>query len=125
MKCSKLSIVHIYILGLCLSVAGLLSCAQQPTPLETILKNTNTVIIDVRTTDEFQQGHIDDALHIEYNDIDANITTNIPDINTPIVVYCRSGKRAEIAKTTLTKLGYTQVINAGGYTHLDKQIKSL
>lgn len=123
MKHLKLSIF--YILGLCLSLTGLLSCAQQQTPLGTILKNTNTVIIDVRTTDEFQQGHIDDALHIEYNDIDANITTNIPDINTPIVVYCRSGKRAEIAKTILTNLGYTKVVNAGGYSQLEKKIKTL
>ncbi len=123
MKHLKLSIF--YILGLCLSLTGLISCTQKQTPLETILKKTNTVIIDVRTTDEFQHEHIDSAYHIEYTDIETKIKTNVPDLNTPIVVYCRSGKRAEIAKTILTNLGYTKVVNAGGYSQLEKKIKTL
>lgn len=117
--------IHIGFGLLCILSFTLSSCKHSHAELETMLKNPQTQIIDVRTLDEFQTAHIPNALHMPYDTIETTITTQLPIRDTPIILYCRSGKRAEIAKTTLTKMGYSHVINAGGYTQLNTTIQSL
>jgi len=70
--------------------------------------------IDVRTAQEFSDGHVPQALNIPYDEIAGRIETIAPDKDALIYVYCRSGRRSGIAKETLDGMGYTQVINAGG-----------
>ena len=72
------------------------------------------MIIDVRTTAEWDTGHLVDAKHIECQDIGARISDITTDKDETIYVYCRSGGRSEKAKTILDELGYINVINAGG-----------
>jgi phage shock protein E len=72
----------------------------------------NTVWIDVRTADEYAEAHLPAAVNIPYQVIAEHIAEYADDKNTPIVVYCRSGRRAGKAKSTLEQLGYSQVINA-------------
>lgn len=74
--------------------------------------------IDVRTPHEHAQGHVPQSLNIPYDEIEQHIAAAAPDKNTPIALYCRSGRRSEIARQTLLQLGYTQVQNLGSYDSL-------
>jgi phage shock protein E len=72
------------------------------------------IIIDTRTPEEYAGGHLDGALLMPYGDIGAMIEAKVPDKNTPIVLYCRSGGRAGIALKTLAAMKYINVENLGG-----------
>ena len=71
-------------------------------------------IIDVRTTEEWNAGHIDGAVLIPHEQVGQRIGSVITDKSAPIAVYCRTGRRSGIAMETLQKLGYTDVVNYGG-----------
>ena len=79
------------------------------------------VWIDVRSADEFNAGHLQDAVNIPYDQILARIQAVSPDKNAPVNLYCRSGRRAETALTELKNAGYTNVTNHGGYEDLVKK----
>ena len=72
------------------------------------------VIIDARTESEFSGGHIPNAILIPEYEISARAENEIPDKDTLILVYCRSGRRSKIAAEALVKLGYTNVKEFGG-----------
>lgn len=72
------------------------------------------VIIDARTESEFSEGHIPNAILIPEYEISARAENEIPDKDTLILVYCRSGRRSKIAADALIKLGYTNVKEFGG-----------
>jgi rhodanese-related sulfurtransferase len=78
-------------------------------PLYFIIKygfNKNKeVIIDVRTKEEYNKRHIPESINIPYNIID---TIKVPK-DTKIILYCNTGRRANISKNTLINLGYTNV----------------
>lgn len=75
-------------------------------------------VIDVRTEEEFQQGHLPDAVNIPYDQIASRVGELPADRSRPVVLYCRTGRRSGIAKQTLEGLGFTHAINAGGYDAL-------
>lgn len=77
--------------------------------------------IDVRTPKEHEEGHLVDSLNVPVDVIGQKIESIQPNKNAPIHLYCRSGRRAEVARTTLVQMGYTNVINHGGYEDLKKQ----
>lgn len=70
--------------------------------------------IDVRSADEYQSGHVAEAVNIPYTEIGGRIGEVTEDKDAVIYVYCRSGRRSGIARETLMKVGYTNVINLGG-----------
>lgn len=72
------------------------------------------VLVDVRTKEEFDAGHIPTAILLPYDEIDAKAMTVLPDKEKEIVVYCRSGRRSAIAKKALLALRYTNVADFGG-----------
>ena len=72
------------------------------------------VIIDARTDEEFAEGHINGAVMIPEYEIAQKAEAKIPDKDTLILVYCRSGRRSKIAAEELVKLGYTNVKEFGG-----------
>jgi len=74
----------------------------------------DAVWIDVRTPQEFSEGHVEQAINIPHDEIGAMIGSVTTNKDEPIYVYCRSGRRSEIAKVTLNELGYTHVVNVGG-----------
>ncbi|MDA0747065.1 MAG: rhodanese-like domain-containing protein [bacterium] len=76
------------------------------------------VVIDVRTVQEFNSGHIKGAVNIPYDEIGSRITEAVKEKDEKIVLYCQSGRRSGIALSTLREMGYTQVENAGGYESL-------
>jgi phage shock operon rhodanese PspE len=67
--------------------------------------------IDVRTAEEFAAGHVSGAVNIPYEEITARITEVSGDHDAEIYLYCRSGRRADIAKAALEEMGYTQIVN--------------
>lgn len=77
--------------------------------------------IDVRSADEYNQGHLTGAVNTTHQEIGAKITSIAPNKDQSIHLYCRSGNRANVALQELKKLGYTSVTNHGGYDDLVKQ----
>ena len=75
---------------------------------------SETVWIDVREADEFAGPHKEGAINISYQVITEQIETLNLAKDQDIRVYCRSGRRSEVAKDLLSALGYTQVTNEGG-----------
>ena len=71
-------------------------------------------IVDARTQEEFDEGHIEGAIMIPEYEIEAKAESLLPDKNQLILVYCRSGRRSKIASEALVKLGYTNVKEFGG-----------
>ena len=77
------------------------------------LKNNPEIrLVDVRSAEEYKQGHIKGSINIPVSDINF-ITKQIPNRSTTIFVCCKTGSRATQAKQTLTAMGYTNVINIG------------
>ena len=74
--------------------------------------------IDVRTPEEFKEGHLKDAVNIPVDQIGARIGSVSPDKSAPVNLYCRSGRRSEAALQERKKMGYTNVTNHGGYQDL-------
>src|SRR5438270_8090111 len=75
-----------------------------------------TVVLDVREPDEYEQGAIPGALHIERGNLESKVETRVADRSTPIVIHCASGVRSVFAAKTLQDLGYTDVASmAGGF----------
>jgi phage shock protein E len=81
------------------------------------------LIIDVRTVEEWNGGHIEGALLIPYDQIDKNIGTVAKDKSKRIYLYCRSGRRSAIARETLSKMGYKDVVNLGTLEDAAKILK--
>lgn len=73
-----------------------------------------TVWIDVRSGEEYQQSSIDGDLHIPYQSIVVDIEQYSIPKDAEIKLYCASGGRAGKAKKSLEAAGYTQVVNVGG-----------
>ena len=74
----------------------------------------NFILLDVRTPEEFADGHIPGAINIPNESIGENDITELPDKELRIYVYCRSGNRSKQASAKLVNLGYTNVIEIGG-----------
>ena len=72
------------------------------------------VILDVREQDEFDAGHIPDAILIPYTEIENKAEEMLPDKDKQILVYCRSGRRSKIAAESLAALGYSNIKEFGG-----------
>ena len=77
--------------------------------------------VDVRTAEEYATGHHPQAINIPYTEIGQKIAEFAESKDQPINLYCRSGRRAGIAKETLEKLGYSRVSNLGGYSDVVQQ----
>ena len=72
------------------------------------------IIIDARTQEEYDQGHVPGAILIPEYEIADRAEKELPDKDQLILVYCRSGRRSKIAAEELVKLGYTNVKEFGG-----------
>ena len=72
------------------------------------------IILDVRTREEYDQGHIPGAILIPDTEIEAKAADLLPDKEQLILVYCRSGRRSKLAAQSLADLGYTNIREFGG-----------
>ena len=76
--------------------------------------STDYVIVDARTSEEFSEGHIKNAINLDYEEVTQKAESLLPDKNQLILIYCRSGRRSKIAAESLCQLGYTNVKEFGG-----------
>ena len=95
-------------LGLAL---GTTACAS---PGEPVVLDESTVIIDVRTADEFASGHLDGAINIDVQEATFDTLVSELDPDASYIVYCRSGNRSGAAIDRMTELGFTDLTNGGG-----------
>lgn len=75
------------------------------------MNNSDIVVVDVRSYNEFKSGHIVDAINIPLDTINENLDIAKDEI---IYVYCASGKRSKLAAEALINLGYQNVYDLGG-----------
>ena len=108
-------IIILLLLSLFATVCGQVDANEY----EKIFSSKN-VIVDVRTPSEYLYGHIEKAVNIPLDKIEADIKYFAPDKNQTVVVYCASGHRASMAEKKLIEMGYKNVINAGKYKELKK-----
>ena len=72
------------------------------------------IILDVRTQEEYDQGHIPGATQISHEEIADKAEEVLTDKDQLILVYCRSGRRSKLAAEALVELGYTNIKEFGG-----------
>src|SRR3954466_14601698 len=70
------------------------------------LQNKEAVIIDVREKDEYDEGHIPNAMHLSRGTLELDIEEKIPDPNALIVTHCGGGGRSALAAESLQRMGY-------------------
>ena len=87
-----------------------------------LLSSNEIILIDVRSLEEVKTGIIQDAIHIEWTQIDKEINDIDVTKDQPIFLYCRSGNRSGKATVILEKIGFTNVINAGGIKEAAKKL---
>lgn len=71
-------------------------------------------VIDVRTPEEFAEGYIEGAVLLTDSDLGEKAEQVLPDKDATILVYCRSGRRSELAAMKLVEMGYTGIHDFGG-----------
>jgi phage shock protein E len=101
-----------------LSLSAMKSATQTPPVDAKALVQAGALLIDVRTPEEFQSGHVEGAKNIPVSELDQRIGEFGPKEGM-IVLYCRSGGRAGKAKSQLEAAGYMAVHNAGGIADMD------
>ena len=108
-----------------LSLFGMVGCGDKgeensyeqitPEQAKSIMDTeSDYIIIDARTDEEFAEGHIKGAILIPEYEIADRAEKELRDKDALILVYCRSGRRSKIASEELVKLGYTNVKEFGG-----------
>ena len=91
--------------------------------LSSIVFSDEPLIVDVRSLEEVKTGIIQDAIHIEWTEIEKEINNIDITKDRPIYLYCRSGNRSGKAAVMLEKIGFTNVINAGGIDEAAKKLE--
>ena len=85
------------------------------TPEEALsMMSDETIILDVRTQEEFDNGHIRNAILLPYDEVREKAAGTLTDKDRIILIYCRSGRRSEVASRELIDMGYTAVFDFGG-----------
>jgi rhodanese-related sulfurtransferase len=72
------------------------------------------LLVDVREESEFAKDHLPGAIHLGKGVIERDIEARVPDVKTPIILYCGGGFRSAMAADNLQKMGYTNVISMDG-----------
>ncbi|HVN26950.1 MAG TPA: ThiF family adenylyltransferase, partial [Candidatus Binataceae bacterium] len=81
-----------------------------------LMDQPGAVVIDVRESDEWRQGHLPNAIAIPRGFLELRIEEKVPDHNAPVILQCASGTRSLLAARALKELGYTNVYNlVGGF----------
>ncbi|MFD1142190.1 rhodanese-like domain-containing protein [Larkinella insperata] len=95
--------------------------SNPPKAPETILKEVKAgqaYLVDVRTPEEYREGHLNYAQNIDFRAADFKQQISRLDKNKPVYLYCRSGNRSGKAVDTLQTLGFKAPYNIGGFVDL-------
>jgi rhodanese-related sulfurtransferase len=80
------------------------------------LESRDAVIVDVREKDEWDEGHIPDAIHMSRGTIELDIEEKVPNTNAMVICHCGGGGRSALAAESLQRMGYKNVRSmAGGF----------
>ena len=79
-----------------------------------MMASQEVVVVDVRTRDEYDGGHIENAILVPNESIGSEMPEALPDKEATLLVYCRSGRRSKDAAQKLLELGYQSVYDFGG-----------
>ena len=79
-----------------------------------MMASQEVVVVDVRTREEYDGGHIENAVLVSNESISSEMPEALPDKEATLLVYCRSGRRSKDAAQKLLKLGYQSVYDFGG-----------
>lgn len=85
--------------------------------LQTIMassEKSSVILLDVRTAEEYAEGHVPGAINISHKKIKANLAKLLSHKNDTVIIYCRSGHRAGIAKNILAESGFTKLRHLSG-----------
>ena len=86
-----------------------------PTTLAAQIEQEATpLILDVRTAEEYAEGHVPGAINIDYRELNEQIESIESYANQPVIVYCERGVRAGVATRLLTDAGFSSVIRLRG-----------
>ena len=77
-------------------------------------RGEKVLLVDVREESEFAKDHLPGAIHLGKGVIERDIEAQVPDVQTPMVLYCGGGFRSAMAADNLQKMGYTNVISMDG-----------
>lgn len=90
---------------------GKVTCEQK----EFLISEKGAILIDVREKDEYDEGHLDNAINVPYTKVVELLKDY--DKDTPIIVYCRSGNRSAKAYQSLQAAGYTNLYDLGAISN--------
>ena len=82
------------------------------------------VLLDVRTPQEYREGHIPGSVNLPLQDLD-NADEIIENVDAPLYMYCHSGARSRQAAALLGAMGYTNVRNIGGITAYSGRVEAI
>ena len=85
---------------------------------------TGALIIDVRSPDEFQSGHISNAINVPLGHFRDGLPRYVTDTNQVLLLHCLSGGRSAIAKLQAKRLGYPNVFNLGSYSRAEHIVRA-
>lgn len=77
-------------------------------------KDKSIVLVDVRTQEEYKQGHIKGSINVPLDSLPVALNKKVPEKNARIFVYCLSGGRSNTASSWMVNNGYENVTNIGG-----------
>ena len=111
-----LVVVCVWLVAPVLAGGGDVDTARKAWPMI----DSGALVIDVRSKEEFDEGHLDGAINIEWNKTDELIAAIGDDKQRQVVFYCRSGNRVGKSIDALESKGYTNIFNATGLEALKK-----
>jgi phage shock protein E len=103
-------IVSLILMGITLGLASPLLSSETVAP----------IILDVRTVQEYERGHLEGAVLVPYDRIANQIGSIVKTQSQKVFLYCRTSRRSKIAKETLNQLGYTGVVDLGSIENASK-----
>lgn len=112
-----------HLLALCAVFATLPALAEAPAvplapvpakALEQRLGEAGLVVLDVRTPEEFAAGHVPGAINVPYDQVEARLAELAVAKDQDVILYCRSGRRAQIAAGVLAKAGFARLSHLEG-----------
>lgn len=79
-----------------------------------IMDSTDCKILDVRTPEEFEEGHIESAILLPFDELNQQVENVLKNKDEMILVYCQSGVRSKVACEIMAQKGYTNLLDFGG-----------
>lgn len=111
-----LVVVTVWLIAPVLAGGGDVDAARKAWPMI----ESGALLVDVRSKEEFDEGHLDGAINIEWDKTDELIAAIGDDKQRQVVFYCRTGNRVDKSIAKLANRGYTNIFNATGFEALKK-----